>query len=138
MRWLSTTVLAAGILLAGCTAPGDGGSAGETIYTHQWSWGPGYPGGDGLPEFEDSFDAGGSENLTVAIDWAIDAGRAAVVLTPPGGDAINLTDAETGGPRGDSETTVDGAAGQWDFRIPTWRDADGEFPAGFVEVRVVG
>lgn len=136
MRWLGTTLLVTGILLAGCTAPSDGGGAGETIYTHQWSWGPGYQGGDELPEFEDLFDAAESENLTVAIDWAIDAGRAAVVLTPPGGDAINLTDAETGGPRGDSETTVDGAAGQWEFRIPTWRDAGGEFPAGFVEVRV--
>ncbi len=137
MRWLAATLLVAGILFTGCTAPTDGADAGETIYTHQWTWGPGYGGGDALPEFEDSFAAPSSENVTVAIDWAIDAGRAAVVLTPPGGEAINLTDDATGGPHGDAETTVDGAAGQWEFRIPTWRGADGEFPAGFVAVRVI-
>lgn len=136
MKWPFCVAVLMAVLFAGCTSPG-GSDSRDPVYTQQWAYGPGYADGDRLPVFEDSFDVEGSHELAVVIDWNIQEGHAAVVLTPPHGEAVNLTDEETGGPRNGDERTINGTAGPWGIRISTWRDSDGEFPEGAVVVRVV-
>lgn len=134
------------IVGAGCTqtAPpdgGDGGSSEQRLYEHRWTYGPSTYGRDELPVFEDRFAVpGGTQRLGVRMEWSIQAGQAAVVLTPPGGgERVNLTSAEHGGPGGAGEATVDvNATGTWGFEIPTWRGEDDRFPEGHVRVTVDG
>ncbi len=133
MKPIPLLIVLAALLLAGCTSPED---LSETVYTHQWAYGPGYAGGGALPVFEDAFTVDDEGDLMVTTDWSIDAGRAAIELTPPGGETENLSAEATGGPRGSGEAGVAGTPGTWGFRIPTWRAEDGAFPAGFVEVQV--
>lgn len=140
---LLVTVSLVAVLASGCTSQpsepaGEEVGTLETIYTHRWSYGPGYGGGTAMPVFEDTFDASndGGE-LTVRIDWRIEQGEAAVELTPPSGERINWTSAETGGPQGEAERSTASEEGTWGFRIPTWRGPGGAFPSGHVEVRVL-
>lgn len=145
MRRAVLLVLVA-VALAGCAGPSgspdsgsDGGPDGqepETVYTHDWFYGPGYSQGDGYPLFEDSFSTADGPGLQVEVDWNIEAGLAAVNLTSPSGDHVNVT-APRPGAQGTSNATLPAETGAWEVRIPTWPGPGGAFPEGQVSVRVV-
>lgn len=141
MRRLAVVVaIVASLALAGCAQPGggpdDGDDGAETIYTHDWFYGPGYSPDGGYPVFEDSFAVDEGPDLQVEVDWSIEAGLAAVNLTTPSGDQVNVT-APKAGAQGASNTSLEAKAGMWGVEIPTWPGDGGAFPEGQVTVRVV-
>lgn len=128
MRVLILLALCAA-LLAGCASPRE-----ASLYVHAWTYGPGYspPGAD--PVFRDSFSADAGD-LTVRIEWRVDAGSASVVLlAPDGADALNETSPPGG--RGETETEASGSPGLWRIVIPTARGGDAAFPSGHIRVEV--
>lgn len=132
--WSLITVVLVASLLSGCM----GETGDEELYTHHWFWGPSEYSFGGLPVFLADFEVPDDvEQMDVQVDWNIGSGRAAIELTPPGEEVMNVTDTETEGPDGEGSFQVTAAAGTWGFRIPTWRADDGEFPSGEVEVVVV-
>lgn len=141
MRRAVLLVLVA-VALAGCAGPdgaADGGpdaDGAETVYSHDWFYGPGYSQGGGFPVFRDSFPVSDGQGLEVQVDWNIEEGLAAVNLTTPSGDHVNVT-APQPGATGNSNATLPAETGTWDVRIPTWPGPNGKFPEGRVTVQVV-
>lgn len=70
------------------------------------------------------------------MDWRIAEGWAAVNLTTPSGETVNVTAPEPGA-QGPSRTDLPSETGSWRVRIPTWPAENGSFPEGRVTVQVV-